>query len=138
MGVGHGVVDENSEKVQIVAVKAYREYYQIYEGGVYLKKEQKKNEDLLEREDVVFGDGDVCDENNTKCDDEGKKNEDMWKRGLIFPSKTPKWNDKLDDVMASFNSVFGFVGDSVGSGVSAVGSLLSSLFQIFFVVIVFM
>merc|ERR1712130_510085 len=94
---------------------------------------------LLERQDVVFGDQDVCDENNTEC--EGKKEgeeKDMWKRGLLFPQKTPAWNDQLDGMIDGLNSVFGFVGDTVGSGVSAVGSLISSLVQIVFVVIVFM
>ena len=148
--MGVEIAAESSEIVRIVAVKAYREYYQIYgdgTNGLVLSEDQSENEEivknvvkwisLLEREDVVFGDQDVCDENNTNCGDKSK-DDDMWKRGILFPQKTPKWNDGLNDMMGSLNSMFGFVGDSVGSGVSAIGSILSSLFQIFFVVIVFM
>merc|ERR1712129_145642 len=137
----------NEESVRIVAVKAYVEYYQLYDGGksIVLQNENKEIVQnivqwisLLEREDVVFGEQDaVCDENNTECEGENEGHMD-WKKGLLFPQKTPVWTDQMDGVIDGFNSVFGFVGGTVGSGVSAVWSMISSLFQMIFIVILFM
>ena len=143
------IIPNNEDNVKLVAIKSYQDYYQLYNDGrdIIIKSDANKNDKLiekvkgwievLEKTDDVFGDKDASCNNSESCDKGDNDNNDLWKRGVLFPIKTPKWSDKLDDVLGGLGSMFGFVGSGVEYGFSAISTLLSSIFQIFFVIIIF-
>mmetsp|Transcript_27063 Transcript_27063/g.42832 ORF Transcript_27063/g.42832 Transcript_27063/m.42832 type:complete len:621 (+) Transcript_27063:24-1886(+) len=152
---GDSVGDDEAEKklVKLAAIRAYQDYYQLYENGKHvdvasLDESVQKVVDwiaVLEKDEMVFG-VDSCHENNTEnCKkqkkeggEEKSKGEEFWRKGILFPMKAAKWTDNIDGVLGGIGSVFGLVGSGVGASVSAVSTLLSYVFQLFFLVILFL
>ena len=144
------LVPNNENNVRLVAIKSYQDYYRLYNDGkdLILKSDPNGNKKLVEgvrdwisilekTDDVIFGgdhqkEKEVCNDSNN-CEN----GDNLWKRGVLFPIKTPKWSDKIDNVLGGLGSMFGFVGSGVGYGFSAISTLLSSIFQVFFVIIIF-
>eukprot|EP01083_Nonionella_stella_P155664 503154_1 len=139
------VVPSTEETAKIVAIKANKDYYQMFNNGMGIQLTQDTTAwikdvvewiGVLEKDAVVFGER--CADQSEQCNARNRENkDDGWTHGVPFPIKTPKWMDNMDNILTGVTSVFGVVGNGVGAGFSAIGSLLSSLFQIFFVIIIF-
>ena len=161
-----GIIPSNDDNVKLIAIKAYQDYYQLFNNGkdLILKTDQKKNGLLVEKvvkwigilektNDIIFNDeknDGVCNEGDGDCNNNKGKNknkddkngsvvmdDDVWRKGVLFPVKTPKWSDKIDNMLGGIGGFFGYVGDGVSYGVGTIGSLLSSIFQMFFIIILF-
>jgi len=159
------VTPKADDRVRLVAIRAYHDHYKIFDDDsdgndgvsrdLMLGDENIHSElvpkvvqwiKILEQEEMVFRDDDasaetVCTENNTEnCKPKNidtQQQDVIWKKGVSFPTKPAKWTDNID-VLGGLGSMFGLVGSGVGAGVSAVSTLVSSLLQIGFVMVIFL
>lgn len=129
--------------IQLVAVKAFHDHFQLFnEGQAVSVREDMVREvvrwiTVLEREEAVFGAPACSDDNGTgKCDD-SPRGEGQWTEGVLFPIATPKLTDSWESVLGGLGTVMGFVGSGLSGTASTVSTIVSAVFQGFFVILLF-
>merc|ERR1712013_450609 len=121
-----GAENVNVNGSHLVAVKAFRDEFVPFRGGQNVRLRAEDSDLVSSVSEWVTA---------LQRDD---AEEGVWRKGVPFLVPTPSWSGQFENVLGGVAGAFGVVGGGVSAGFGALWTLVSSLFQFVFVIILFM